>query len=130
MSILKSTNSGQYTRLTLDVLKKLHYEHPKFPLEVQALNPGVDCLDLTKLVNTSENCHLELRISSSAEKNSFHAYFTFVNSNGIKIQVSSTPQDIHELNILEKIWTKQNVLHKEIYESDFRDLMFAHFYQV
>lgn len=129
MSILKSTNSGQYTRLTLDVLKKLHYEHPKFPLAVQALNPGVDCLDLTKLVNTSENCHLELKISSTSKK-SFHAYFTFINPNDIKVQVSTTPQNIHELSILEKIWIKQNVKQKEISESDFHDLQFAHFYQL
>lgn len=129
MSILKSTNSGQYTRLTLDVLEKLHYAHPKFPLAVQALHPGVDCLDLTKLVNTSENCHLELRISSSSKK-SFHAYFTFVNPNDIKVQVSTTPQNIHELGILEKIWIKQNVKQKEISERDFRDLQFAHFYQL
>lgn len=129
MSILKSTNSGQYTRLTLDVLKKLHYEHPKFPLAVQALHPGVDCLDLTKLVNISENCHLELKISSFS-KNSFHAYFTFVNPNDIKVQVSTTPQNIHELSILEKIWIKQNVKQKEISERDFHDLQFAHFYQL
>ncbi len=129
MSILRSTNSGQCTRLTLDVLKKLNYVHPKFPLEVQALNPNVDCLDLTKLVNTSKNCHLELRISSSS-KNSFHAYFTFVNPNDIKVQVSTTPQNIHELSILEKIWIKQNVKQKEISERDFHDLQFAHFYQL
>lgn len=129
MSILKSTNSGQYTRLTLDVLKKLNYVHPKFPLEVQALNPGVDCLDLTKLVNTSENCHLELRISSYSKK-SFHAYFTFVNPNDIKVQVSITPQNIHELSILEKIWIKQNVKQKEISERDFHDLQFVHIYQL
>ena len=79
MSILKSTNSGQYTCLTLDVLKKLHYAHPKFPLAVQSLHPGVDCLDLTKLVNTSENCHLELRISSSSKK-IFSCIFYFCKS--------------------------------------------------
>ena len=129
MSILKSTNSGQYTSLTLDVLEKLHYAHPKFPLAVQALHPGTDCLDLTKLVNTSEKCHLELRISSSSKK-SFHAYFTFINPNDIKVQVSTTPQNIHELSILEKIWIKQNVKQKEISERDFRDLQFAHFYQL
>ena len=129
MSILKSTNSGQYTRLTLDVLKKLHYVHQKFPLAVQALHPGVDCLDLTKLVNTSENCHLELKISSTYQK-SFHAYFTFVNPNDIKVQVSTTPQNIHELSILEKIWIKQNVKQKEISEIDFHDLQFTHFYQL
>ena len=128
MSILKSTNSGRYTQLTLDVLKSLNYVHPKFPSVVQSLNPEDDCLDLTILKNTAKDCGLVLHLLHRDGKLLFKTSFTFENSNHIAVQASVTPQDIRELSILENIWKKQHIKNKELSEHDFDGLMFVNMF--
>lgn len=126
MSILKSTNSGQYTKLTLDVLKKLHYVHPKFPIDLQLKNSNQDCLDLTRLKNTAKDCGLVFHLCHRNGKILFKTCFTFENSNHITLQAYVTPQDIRELSILEKIWIKQHIKNIELSEHDFDGFMFVH----
>ena len=82
MSILKSTNSGQYTHLTLDVLKKLHYEHPKFPLAVQALHPDADGwkwhiknLQIKRKINTFERIMDVIYVPMSLSEHKGHVSY-------------------------------------------------------